>query len=115
MVRHEDGSIVFSERAKDVIKVGGENVSPAEVERAMLEVPGVREAAVVGRSDPAFGEVVVAFVAGAGDDLAPRVAAHCAQVLAKFKVPREVVVVDALPRGNLGKIAKNELKARAAG
>ncbi len=115
VVRHEDGSIAFSERAKDVIKVGGENVSPAEVERAMLEVPGVREAAVVGRSDPAFGEVVVAFVAGAGDDLAPRVAAHCAQVLAKFKVPREVVVVDALPRGNLGKIAKNELKARAAG
>ena len=113
-LRHADGSIQFAERLKDVIKVGGENVSPAEVERVLLEAPGVREAAVVGRPDAAKGELVIAFVAGSGDDLAGRARAHCASQLARYKVPAEVIVLDALPRGNLGKIAKNELRERAA-
>lgn len=115
VVRHADGTIRFAERVKDVIKVGGENVSPAEVERVLLEVPGVKEAAVVGRSDPTYGEVVVAFVAGSGSaDLARSIADHCSRQLARFKVPRDVVVLDALPRGNLGKVSKPELKRMAA-
>jgi len=114
VVRHADGAIQYSERAKDIIKVGGENVSPAEVERVLLEVAGVREAAAIGRPDPVYGEVVVAFVAGSDADiLAPRVLEQCSRHLARFKVPREVIVLDALPLGNLGKVAKNELRARA--
>lgn len=113
VVRHADGTIQYSERAKDIIKVGGENVSPAEVERVLLEVPGVREAAAIGRPDPAYGEVVVACVAGSDAEALPqRVVEHCSRMLARFKVPREVLVLDALPRGNLGKVDKNTLRAR---
>jgi len=114
VVRNADGTIRFAERAKDVIKVGGENVSPADVERVLLSVPGVTEAAAVGRPDPVYGEVVVAFVAGPDSGaLASRVLAHCTASLSRFKVPREVIVLDALPRGNLGKIAKPELRRLA--
>ena len=113
VIVHEDGFIQFSERAKDVIKVGGEGVSPAEIERVILEMPGIQEAAVVAHQDKAYGEIPVAFVVLAPDqktgdaDGAPaRVMEHCRRSLAKFKVPREIVVLSELPRINFGKIAK---------
>jgi crotonobetaine/carnitine-CoA ligase len=108
-----DGSILFEDRLKDVIKVGGENVSALEVEQAIARVPGVKEAAVVARPDPAYGETVVAFVvpaAGAPADLPARVAEECARRLAKFKVPREVRLLEALPRVGVGKVAKAVLR-----
>ncbi|MSQ73290.1 MAG: ATP-dependent acyl-CoA ligase [Betaproteobacteria bacterium] len=123
VILHPDGFIQFADRAKDVIKVGGEGVSPAEVERVVLEVAGVRGAAVVARPDADYGEVVVAFVeldtdgrdpqAGVSESVATipaRVIAHCRASLAKFKVPRDVIVVPALPRVGFGKIAKNTLR-----
>jgi crotonobetaine/carnitine-CoA ligase len=116
VVLHEDGHIDFVERSKDVIKVGGENVSAAEVERAVLEVAGVREAAAVARTDPVYGQTVAVFVALGPDADAlawpQRIVAHCAARLAKFKVPRQVVVVDALPRGHGGKLLKADLRSR---
>lgn len=119
MKMHEDGSLQFVERARDVIKTGGEGVSPAEVERTIRAVPGVADAALVGRSDTVYGEVGVAFVVPAEGqsphELQQAVLDHCRAELAGFKVPREVRLIEALPRAGLNKIAKGELRRIAAG
>lgn len=114
---HEDGFLTFSDRAKDMLKVGGENVAASEVERVIMEVPLAREVAVVGRPDRMLDEVPVAFVlvdggvANAPPDYAEQVLAACRTSLADFKVPREVKLVDEFPRSTIEKIAKNELRA----
>jgi crotonobetaine/carnitine-CoA ligase len=112
----EAGSLSFVERDKDVLKVGGENIGAAEIERVLLGVDGVREAAVVGRPDPMLGEVPVAFVLPRpGAALTPDgLAARCAELLADFKRPREVRLVDELPRSTLEKVAKARLRAQLA-
>jgi crotonobetaine/carnitine-CoA ligase len=117
-----DGYLYFVDRAKDVIKRSGENVSASEVERVLSEYPGVAEAAVVGRPDPIRDEAVVAFVvpvAGAAHDVpALDVAAldvHCRARLARFKVPEEYLVVEALPKTSIGKIEKKALRQRLTG
>ena len=114
---HVDGFIEFSERAKDLIKVGGEGVAPAEVERVIAEVSGILEVAVVAKPDSHYGEVVAAFVVidesqGSKEDLCRNVVSHCAASLAKFKVPREVIVLPEMPRVNIGKISKAKLRER---
>ena len=114
----EDGWITFADRIKDVIKVGGEGVSAFEIESVIATVAGVRENAVVAGPDPNYGEVAVAFVAATEkadpEMLKDRILEHCRASLAKFKVPREVIVVDALPRVGFGKIAKVALRERLA-
>lgn len=105
----DEGVVWFTDRAKDIIKSGGENVSSVEVERALLGHPGVTEVAVVGRPDDHWGEKVTAVVvlapeaAVAGDELREWSREH----LAGFKVPKEVIVVDALPKTATGKIQKH--------
>jgi crotonobetaine/carnitine-CoA ligase len=113
----DDGTIQFVDRLKDVIKVGGENVAAPEVERVIVAVEGVREAAVVAMRDSVLGEVPVAFVLPDDSrrgsvELADEVLGACRRALAKFKVPREVVLVDDFPRVAIGKIAKAELRKR---
>jgi crotonobetaine/carnitine-CoA ligase len=111
-----EGTLTFVERDKDVLKVGGENIGAPEIERALLAVPGVREAAVVGRPHAMLGEVPIAFVtlregaAVTADDLQR----SCADLLAAFKRPREVRIVDELPRSTLDKVAKARLRALLA-
>lgn len=117
VILHEDGFIEFSERAKDLIKVGGEGVAPAEVERVIAEVPGIVDVAVVAKPDAHYGEVVAAFVVideslGTKEDLCSKVVAHCSASLAKFKVPREIIVLPEMPRVNIGKIFKAKLRER---
>ncbi|WP_268991234.1 AMP-binding enzyme [Nocardioides anomalus] len=111
-----DGSFFFVERDKDVLKVGGENVGALEVERVLLALPGVREVAVVARPDRMLGEVPVAFVlAQPGRSVSVADAdARCADLLTPPKRPREIRVVDALPRSTLEKVAKAELRALLA-
>jgi fatty-acyl-CoA synthase len=95
-----EGFLAIVGRARDVIRTGGETVAPVEVEAAVGAHPSVAEVAVIGLPDPAWGEVVCAAVVlrpGAELDL-PNLQAHCANRLARFKVPRQLVVVDALPR-----------------
>ncbi|MEN9822102.1 MAG: hypothetical protein RLZ04_528 [Actinomycetota bacterium] len=117
---YADGHIRFDNRGKDILRVGAENVSAAEVERVIATVAGVRESAVVGRPDRMLDEVPVAFVILAGepadghDGLAQRVIETCAAQLAAFKVPREVIVVDEFPRVTLEKVDKKTLRARLA-
>jgi crotonobetaine/carnitine-CoA ligase len=111
----ENGWLEFADRTKDVIKVGGEGVSGGEVEACILQVAGVREAAVVGAPDAIWGERVVAFVIAADAGAAPQalraqVEAHCLASLAKFKRPAEIRVVEDVPRIGFGKIAKVKLR-----
>ena len=114
IVQLPSGALHFQSRAKDMLKVGGENVAAGEIERVLMGVPGVAAAAVVGRPDPIRDEVAVGFVTVA--DGADAAAVHdaavalCAEKLADFKVPRAVYVVDALPEALLGKIAKATLR-----
>ncbi len=112
-----DGDLHYTGRAKEMIKTGGFSVDPREVERALLACAGVAEAAVVGVADEHWGEMVVAFVVAAPG--APRHAAAvvdaCRGTLAGYKLPKRVEFVSALPTNATGKVARGELRARAAG
>ena len=118
VVMGEGGNVFYRERDKDLLKVGGENVSAREVEEAIGTVAGVGAVAVVGKHHEFLDEVVVAFVikaAGAPDDetLATAVIETCRGGLADFKVPRAVYVVEEFPTGTLDKILKNKLREMA--
>ena len=96
---------------------GGENIYPAEVERVLLEHPAVVDAGVIGRADPKWQEVPVAYVMlrpGTSVEAAA-LRAHVATQLARFKVPREVVFVTELPRTALGKVQHFRLKQMVEG
>jgi fatty-acyl-CoA synthase len=105
-----DGHVVFVGRHKDMLKVGGENVSPAEVEGYLLEVDGVEEIAVVGYPDERLVEVPVAFVVSSTDLLAEDLIERCRGKIASFKIPRHVVFVEEMPVTPSGKIRKIELR-----
>ncbi len=111
----DDGFLFFSDRDKDMLKTGGENVAASEVESVVMLTGLVEECAVVGQKHYMLDEVPVAFVipkAGAGDDLEAQIIGFCKENLADFKVVRAVHVVDVLPRSTLAKVAKNELRDR---
>lgn len=114
VVLHADGNLSFSDRAKDMLKVGGENVAASEIERVIIGLEDVSEAAVVGKPHPLLNEVPVAFVVPVrrSEGLERKVMDHCASLLADFKRPVDVIVVDDLPRSLLNKVAKRELRAR---
>lgn len=112
------GNVFYQERDKDLLKVGGENVSAKEVEDLIVAHPAVQMAAVVGKQHDFLDEVPVAFVikaAGDHDEAALRdeIIATCKEKLATFKVPRAVYFVDAFPTGTLDKILKNKLREMA--
>ncbi len=110
--RDDDGYIYLSGRARDIIKRGGEMVSPEEVEQVIMSHPGVEEAAVIGVPDLQWGEVVRAVVVRRDMALTEaEVIEHCMPRLAGFKRPESVVFVDELPRNPLGKVLKRELRA----
>jgi acyl-CoA synthetase (AMP-forming)/AMP-acid ligase II len=111
-VRDEDGYLFIVDRLKDIIISGGENIAGSEVERVLYEHEAVLEAAVVGRRDQRWGEVPVAFVVlRPGEDVsADELLDHCRARLAKFKVPKAVDFIDALPRNPSGKVLKRELR-----
>jgi fatty-acyl-CoA synthase len=114
-VRNPDGTLDFVDRRKYLIKSGGENVYPAEIERVLLAEPGVTEAAVVRARDDKWGEVPVAFVARADASLtAETLLAACKQHLATYKKPREIVFIDydQFPRSASGKVLRHELERR---
>lgn len=109
----EDGFLHFVERSKDMLKIGGENVAASEVEQVILTVPGVAEAAVVGKPHPMLDEVPVAFVIAVSPDpkLVERIELACTAALADFKRPTDIRIVDALPRSTIEKVAKAQLRA----
>ena len=111
----EDGYLFIIDRVKDVIVSGGENIASSEVERVLYEHPAVLEAAVVGRPDEQWLEVPVAYVVLRPDAAAAdpgELIGHCRDRIAKYKVPRDITIVDALPRNPSGKVLKRELRGR---
>ncbi|HYM58935.1 MAG TPA: AMP-binding protein [Solirubrobacteraceae bacterium] len=114
-VVHPDGYVELRDRLKDVVISGGENIATIEVEQALVAHPAVSEAAVVGAPDERWGEVPVAFVtAAAGGVPDPEELCRFAgERLARFKIPRRIVVVDDLPKTGTGKIQKFVLRDRA--
>lgn len=112
LVREPDGRLSFVDRVKYMIKSGGENIYPAEIERVLLRLPGVLEAGVVRRPDPTWGEVPVAVVAHDGEVTADALRAACRQHLPSFKVPKDFVFVapGSLPRNPSGKLVRRELE-----
>jgi HIP---CoA ligase len=113
----EDGCLRISDRKKDIFVTGGFNVSPVEVEKALLRMDPVAEVAVVGTPDPRWGEVGVAFVvATPGSSLtAEALASYAGEHLANYKVPRRFVIVDALPHNATGKVIKPDLRRMLEG
>jgi long-chain acyl-CoA synthetase len=111
-ITDERGDLVIVDRRKELVLVSGFNVYPREVEDALVQHPGVAEAAVVGVPDPQTGEAVHAFVVPVdGTSLtAADVLAHAATRLARFKRPSTVEVVDELPHSVTGKVAKGRLR-----
>ncbi len=106
-----DGYLYIDDRKKDMIVSGGENIATPEIERVLYLHPAVSEAAVVGMSDARWGQVpkaVVVLKPGA-EASAEELMSHCAKQLAKYKVPKHVEFVDALPRTASGKVMKRQL------
>ncbi len=111
------GDLHLVDRIKDLVIVSGFNVYPSEVEAVILEVPGVREAAVIGAGDQMTGETVVAFVVpsapqGDADALVAAVLDHCEDRLARFKQPTRLEVVADLPHTGTGKVQKGRLRGQ---
>ena len=114
-VRNPDGSLDFVDRRKYLIKSGGENIYPAEIERVLLAHPLVAEAAVVRRPDERWGEVPVAFVARTQDSLTVDVLIDlCRAQLASYKKPKDIVFIDVsdFPRSASGKVQRHLLQDR---
>ena len=111
----KDGYLYIDDRKKDMIVSGGENVATSEVERVLYEHEAVLEAAVVGMPDARWGEVPRAFIvlrpgredAGVTEET---LIGHCRSRLARFKTPKQIVFMDALPRNPSGKVLKRELR-----
>ena len=108
----EDGYLTIVGREKDLVISGGLNVYPAEVEQVINDISGVEESAVIGVPHVDFGEAVVAvIVAKVGAELnQDTIIAQSKKSLANYKVPKALVVVDALPRNSMGKVQKNVLR-----
>ncbi|WP_042365001.1 FadD3 family acyl-CoA ligase [Streptacidiphilus neutrinimicus] len=108
-----DGNLRITDRLKDMYTVGGFNAYPAEIERILARHPLVADSAVVGVPDPRLGEVGRAFVIPRqqpSPDAASELVDWCRREMANYKVPREVVFVDELPRNASGKVLKGELR-----
>ena len=109
----DDGFLYLTDRKKDMIISGGENIASSEVERVIYEMPQVREVAVIGMPDARWGERPVAVVVladGVRLEL-PALTDHCRQRLAAFKVPKQLIIRDSLPRNPSGKVLKRVLRS----
>ena len=114
MRRNEDGSLDYVDRVKYMIKSGGENIYPAEIEQVILELAGVSEAIVVRKADEKWSEVPVVFVVRSDSNLSTEaIQEHCAKELARFKQPKDIIFVEEskVPRSTTGKVQRHQLEA----
>ena len=111
-----DGCVTVVDRLKDMIISGGENIYPAEIESLLVTHPSVAEVAVVGRSDPKWGEIPIAFVVPKpkAEISEQDIVNLCRKELAGFKCVKEARIVEALPKNATGKVLKNRLRDQLA-
>jgi acyl-CoA synthetase (AMP-forming)/AMP-acid ligase II len=109
-----DGYLYFVDRKKDLIKTGGENVYPQEVEAVLNQHPSIAELTVIGLPDPMWGQAVTAvIVPNAGCDISLQdVKAFCQGKIAGYKIPKAIELVDRIPKNETGKVIKRELRDR---
>ena len=107
-----EGYFFITERKKDLIIKGGENIAPREVEEVIYSHPKVSEAAVVGMPDDVYGEEIKAFVVLMPEQIATEeeIIGYCKEKLKRFKSPKKIVFLDQLPKNLVGKILKKELR-----
>jgi acyl-CoA synthetase (AMP-forming)/AMP-acid ligase II len=113
----DEGRLFIDSREDDMIVSGGENVYPGEVEELLSKHPKITDAAVIGVEDPDFGQRLKAFVvvSGGAELSEDEVKSYVKEHLARYKVPRDVEFLDALPRNATGKVVKRELQGKDAG
>jgi acyl-CoA synthetase (AMP-forming)/AMP-acid ligase II len=113
----ETGDLVFAGRVSEMIKKGGINISPAEVEDVLMRHPTVAQAGVVGVPDRQQGELLAAFVVPKPGTAptAGELVAHCRAVASRYKVPDFIEIIDALPVTTTGKVMRRDLKQMAGG
>jgi acyl-CoA synthetase (AMP-forming)/AMP-acid ligase II len=108
----EDGNLHYAGRLKEMVKTGGFSVDPVEVERALIGIDGVEEAAVIGVPDAHWGEMLVAYVVSTADFKEGELIAACRARVAGFKVPKRVFPIQALPVNATGKVERGRLRER---
>ncbi|KGR90781.1 long-chain fatty acid--CoA ligase [Ureibacillus massiliensis 4400831 = CIP 108448 = CCUG 49529] len=109
--KDDEGYFYIVDRKKDMINVGGFKVYPREVEEVLYQFPEVLEAAVIGKEDEDFGEVVYAFVVLKDNGiLQEELIEYCSRHLAKYKIPKVIKILEALPKSSTGKILRRTLK-----
>lgn len=113
-IRNEDGVISLVGRSKDIIISGGLNVYPAEIERVLIDIPGVLECAVFGLPDETFGELPAVAIVTDRTMTADHILAACGDRIARHKRPRRIEFMDALPKSPAGKVLRTELRERFA-
>jgi long-chain acyl-CoA synthetase len=108
----EDGYVFITDRKKDMIIRGGENIFPKEIENVLYQHPAVLDAGVIGIPDPVYGEVVKAFIVlkQAGQATVEDLMKFCQEQLPKYKRPKSIQLLDALPKSAVGKILRRELR-----
>jgi long-chain acyl-CoA synthetase len=108
----DDGFLTLKDRSKDMVISGGTNIYPREVEEILLRHELVSEASVIGRPDPEWGEVLIAYVvpAQAGQEDCGSLDAFCLEHMARFKRPKAYKFVAELPKNNYGKVLKTKLR-----
>ena len=99
--RDKTGRFFFQDRKKDLIIQGGVNIFPGEVEEVLMEIPWIKESAVIGTPDPILGERVAAYIVASENGWSDHEAVlrHCRDRLSQHKLPRDIVFVDDLPKG----------------
>lgn len=110
-----EGRLFVVGRDDEMIVSGGENVYPIEVEKTLTNHPAVAEASVIGADDETYGQRLVAFVVLRDEAPVEDLKQHVRDNLANYKVPRQVTVLDELPRNNTGKVLRRELQAMVDG
>src|SRR5690606_17011581 len=114
--RDEDGYLYVVDRLKDMIISGGENIYPAEVERALAGFPGLADVAIVGRPDEQWGEKVVAVISckPGVNPTVEEIRDYATSHLARYKLPKEIVVLEEVPRNGAGKLDKVTIRSIAS-
>ncbi|EFI69643.1 2-succinylbenzoate--CoA ligase [Lysinibacillus fusiformis ZC1] len=105
----EEGYLFVIDRRADLIISGGENIYPAEIENVLLTHPAVKEAGVCGMPDEQWGQVPIAFIVLNEQVSVEQLKAFCLQKLAKYKVPKEMIITDSLPRNGADKLLRRKL------